>query len=338
MSIKYLLPKEGKFYKSNLHCHSTNSDGKMTPEELKQQYKSKGYNVVAFTDHEILVDNSHLNDEDFIALTGCEISISEQTDKDFAFKKTTHLNLYSKDPACETLVAFDPRYAWGGLKNADKYKYFGEKFTREYTTECKNEIIEQANRHGFIVSYNHHAWTLESVEEVLKLKGLFAAEIYNYSNELNFCMGYSPEVIRGFAEEGIDIGCIATDDNHNIMSKDFDSEDCDSAGGITYIKAKEFTYDAIYEALKNKEFYCSSGAELYELFVDGRTVHIKCSPCQQLYVFTGGRRTKTMLRQTDEITEAAFELDRESTKYIRVMTRTKDGKCAFSKTYFITLD
>ena len=35
---KYLLPKDGSFYKANLHCHSTFSDGKKTPAELKQMY------------------------------------------------------------------------------------------------------------------------------------------------------------------------------------------------------------------------------------------------------------------------------------------------------------
>ena len=35
---KYLLPKEGKFYKANLHMHTTISDGAMTPEETKEAF------------------------------------------------------------------------------------------------------------------------------------------------------------------------------------------------------------------------------------------------------------------------------------------------------------
>ena len=34
---KDLLPREGRFYKANLHAHSTVSDGHYTPEELKQK-------------------------------------------------------------------------------------------------------------------------------------------------------------------------------------------------------------------------------------------------------------------------------------------------------------
>ena len=32
--IRYLLPRDGQFYRANLHCHSTDSDGHFTPEEL----------------------------------------------------------------------------------------------------------------------------------------------------------------------------------------------------------------------------------------------------------------------------------------------------------------
>ena len=35
---KYLLPKNGKFYKANLHMHTTISDGAMTPEETKEAF------------------------------------------------------------------------------------------------------------------------------------------------------------------------------------------------------------------------------------------------------------------------------------------------------------
>ena len=35
--IRELLPEAGHFYKANLHCHSTMSDGKLTPEQLREQ-------------------------------------------------------------------------------------------------------------------------------------------------------------------------------------------------------------------------------------------------------------------------------------------------------------
>ena len=48
---KDLLPASGNFHKANLHCHSTVSDGALTPEALKELYTKNGYSVIAFTDH-----------------------------------------------------------------------------------------------------------------------------------------------------------------------------------------------------------------------------------------------------------------------------------------------
>lgn len=38
MGTFYLLPKEGTFYKANLHCHTVVSDGDLTPEQVKEAY------------------------------------------------------------------------------------------------------------------------------------------------------------------------------------------------------------------------------------------------------------------------------------------------------------
>lgn len=40
-----------------MHMHTTVSDGPMTPEEVKAAYKERGYSIVAFTDHEVIVDH-----------------------------------------------------------------------------------------------------------------------------------------------------------------------------------------------------------------------------------------------------------------------------------------
>ena len=72
---KVLLTSQKAFYKGNMHCHSTLSDGKMTPEELKEHYKKHGYSFLAITDHEHVNNNSYLDDEEFITITSAEIAI-----------------------------------------------------------------------------------------------------------------------------------------------------------------------------------------------------------------------------------------------------------------------
>ena len=61
------FPGEGKFYKANLHCHTVISDGKLTKEQIKEEYQKRGYSIVAFTDHRTYGYHPELTDENFIA-------------------------------------------------------------------------------------------------------------------------------------------------------------------------------------------------------------------------------------------------------------------------------
>ena len=63
------FPGEGKFYKANLHCHTVISDGKLTKEQIKEEYQKRGYSIVAFTDHRTYGYHPELTDENFIALS-----------------------------------------------------------------------------------------------------------------------------------------------------------------------------------------------------------------------------------------------------------------------------
>lgn len=42
---------EGRWYKGNLHMHSTDSDGQHSPEELCRVYKKSGYDFICIADH-----------------------------------------------------------------------------------------------------------------------------------------------------------------------------------------------------------------------------------------------------------------------------------------------
>lgn len=46
-----LFRENGRWYKGNLHTHTTLSDGRLTPEECVSLYKSKGYDFLSITDH-----------------------------------------------------------------------------------------------------------------------------------------------------------------------------------------------------------------------------------------------------------------------------------------------
>ena len=96
---KFLLPENSVPLKANLHCHSTFSDGRRTPEELKEEYKKHGYSIIAYTDHNRLVDHQDLTDDTFLALNGYEIDITENTEGMHCHhRRTCHFCLIAKKP------------------------------------------------------------------------------------------------------------------------------------------------------------------------------------------------------------------------------------------------
>ena len=94
---KYLLSPDGNFYKANLHCHTNISDGRFSPEEVKELYVSRGYSVVAYTDHDLFIPHHELTDEKFLALSGFEAEFNSAYPGN-KFMQVCHLCFIAKSP------------------------------------------------------------------------------------------------------------------------------------------------------------------------------------------------------------------------------------------------
>lgn len=57
---------------AEMHCHSTNSDGRLTPEKIVALYEEKGYDVLAITDHDVLTG---VSSDKMVIIPGCEWSV-----------------------------------------------------------------------------------------------------------------------------------------------------------------------------------------------------------------------------------------------------------------------
>ena len=60
---------EGKpFFRGNLHCHTTMSDGAKTPDEVIATYQAMGYDFLAITDHrQVTISRNRMEGEYAIA-------------------------------------------------------------------------------------------------------------------------------------------------------------------------------------------------------------------------------------------------------------------------------
>ena len=313
----YLLPKEGKVYKANLHCHTIHSDGHLTPQEVREAYRERGYQIIAVTDHRHYQWHRDLCDKDFLALAAMEVDINEHFKRpgDFSHVKTYHMNLY--DAAPEKFVE-EKR---GNLLPERRYN----------DTDYINEYIQKMKEYGFYACYNHPYWSLQNYDDYKNLRGFWGMEIYNHGCEHDGLYGFNPQSYDEMLRQGNRLFCVATDDNHNQFP--FGDPLCDSFGGFVMVKAERLTYEAVTGALLRGDFYSSMGPEIYHMSVKDGVLEIETSPVEKIYVMMSGRNChKKVAVPGQTLTGAAFPLD-GTEEYIRVQIRDGQGRYACSNAY-----
>lgn len=336
---KYLLPKEGNFYKANLHCHSTVSDGKWSPEEIKEKYMEKGYSVIAYTDHDVMIDHSDLTDENFLALRGYEMEVNEKLPEDVPKlrRRTCHMCLIAIDPATEKQVCWHrEKYLFSNSVNYRDQVKFDETlpdYNRVYTGEGVSEMMQMGRESGFFVTYNHPAWSLETRDEYLHYKGMHAMEICNYGCCDEGYEDYVPNIYDEILRSGNRIFCASNDDNHN-GSRDKPA-DHDSFGGFNMIKAEKLEYTAITDALLKGDFYASMGPEIYDLYWEDGKIYLTCSPAARVTVSSCGRHARNFSNYDGTpITEICYEV-RADAGYVRFTVTDAQGRHANTRGYFL---
>lgn len=325
---KYLIPEDGTFYKANLHCHSTVSDGKRTPQEIKMIYMEHGYSVVAFTDHDVLVPHPELVSNDFLPLYGFEAEVDEVGSRDWSTKKTCHICFIAQSPD-NVVMPFYHRteYVWG---NAAKYRSLvayndnQPDYVRDYSHAGISDMMQRGRDAGFFVTYNHPTWSRQDYSDYIGYEGMHAMEIMNNDSAVAGYFEYNPRVYDDMLSAGKRIYAIATDDNHGWIN--------DECGGWTMIKAPSLSYTVIMDALLNGHFYASWGPDIHSLWVEGDTINISCSPARRIIVTYQSRRSYAL--NGERLTEATFRL-RPDDGYVRITVVDDKGRCADTNAYFV---
>lgn len=328
--MKYLLP-DVKFYKASLHTHSTVSDGRLTPQEVKDAYKAQGYSILALTDHHITTAHKELNDEDFLTLTANELGLDSE---DYAppqsfFGQTYHFNIISKDPD-NLWQPYPPK------KITDKNREHAEKAhwderERICSIQCANEIIKRANEEGFLVIYNHPTWSGQHYPEYIPLEGLWALEIRNTHNCM---MGYddnNSKAYEDFLMAGKRLCVVAADDTHRPHT---------IGGSFTMIGAEELTYDGVIKAMERGDVYASCGPLIHSLTLDGTKLRITCDEAYQVCLETQARHAQR--KAGEGLTEAEFDISvwmekskNDPNAFFRLTVYAQNGQYAATRAYFL---
>lgn len=338
---KYLLPETGNFYKANFHCHTNLSDGTLTPEEVKELYRSLGYSIVAYTDHDIFIRHPELCDDTFLALNGFEVETNSgplKTKGGFDTDKTCHFCCIALGPDTELQPCWHrSRYQFrNAVKNKELVKYDQSQpdYERVYSSEGISDNMTKIRNAGFFVTYNHPSWSLEDYGEYMGYHGMHAMEMFNGACLAEGYDDYNPRVYDDILRGGEKIYCVGGDDNHNPVRKK-GTPMYDSGWAFTVIKAEKLEYRTVTDAILAGNFYASEAPEIYELWYEDGKVHIKCSDAYRINYNTGRRYAwSAICEEGKELTEATFDV-KPNDIYFRLTVTDKKGKHACTNAYFV---
>ncbi len=327
---KYLLPEEGNFYKVNMHCHTTVSDGLQTPQEVKDFFKSRGYSAVCYTDHYVLVGHEDLCDDEFIALHGYEVDISEKLNgRSWLLGKAYHLNMIAKEQS-QRKIPYYKTTTKGCGNSKEWFEKVGEVDgtidESFYDPKWVNDYIKKVSEKGFFVNYNHPKWSIQCAFDYVGLDAVHSVELLNTG-----CFNHG-DVDATHYETMLRYGVKACptggDDNHSQKT-------CGKAW--TMIKAKELTYSSLIEAYGKGDCYASSGPEILELYYEDDKISVKTSPAAKITMHSEGREVQVKKPEegADTLSCAEFLFNpKKQGKFIRIEVEDRERNRAFSNAYY----
>jgi hypothetical protein len=184
----YRLDVDESWVKGSLHCHTTSSDGFLSPKEVADFYQSKKYGLLAITDHG-KVTKDHVNSREGAFLTGLEVSKGESR-----LKEPYHIvGLGVDDPRCNNL----------GSPQA---------------------VIDEINSAGGLAIIAHPSWSSLVHEDLECLKGYAGIEVYNTGCDVEVAKGYAVTQWDSLLSSGVKCWGYAVDDAHRYSVPPIDAD------------------------------------------------------------------------------------------------------------------
>ena len=271
--------KPGRFWRGNLHTHSTLSDGALEPGKVIEAYKNAGYDFMMLSDHFMghynwpIADTRPLRSNNFTTIIGSEL----------------HAPVTSAGELWHIVAAGLPL----DFAPADK-------------TESGEDLARRAHAAGAFIGIAHPAWSQLTIEDGRALDCAHAVEIYNHGCAVENDRGDGWYLLDQLLNEGKHLTAFATDDAH-FKSPDY-------FGGWVQVKAESLGPDVLLEALKRGDYYSSQGPQIHDIEVNGSEITISCSPVDTITVLCGNSRT--LVRNAKSITDATFDLKKLETGWL----------------------
>jgi len=290
---------EGNWYKGNLHTHTNNSDGELSPEEVLEGYKKHNYDFLAITDHNKITEVGGYPRKSILLLPGIEIDVGKSS-------LETPYHLVGINIKKEIEVPLD-----SGTRQQIKVQQ-GINFLKK--KEC--EVI-----------LAHPYWSGLTMEELFSLEGHLGIEVYNSTCLRAIAKGLSSVYWDALLAKGKLNWGFAVDDAHFRRA--------DAYRGWIMLKASALSRESIISSIKKGLFYSSSGPKIKEVNFDGKRVYIHVSPVKVINFICDNAKGRSIREEGEkELSEAEFELKGEE-KYLRIECIDKNGETAWTNPLFL---
>jgi len=293
--------KPGTFLKGGLHCHTTLSDGKGSPEATVRHHANMGYDFLAITDHRRYNFQNFAPDTDLLILPGME------ADRflDGCGMPVAHI------------VAVGPETGNG---YTDGQQVFYEKGGT--AADCQDMLDDIAANNNLAI-WAHPAWSGNSVEELKALHGFNLMEVWNTGTELDWGFSDMGFYWDGLLHAGRRVYGVAADDGHALQENGF---------GFVRVKAEK-NVPSILNALKNGEFYASCGPEIYDFYVEDGWACINCSPVDRIILRNYSAPHRQLVKSG--MTAGQIKIRDCCTDYIRMEVVDAQGRRAWTNPIFL---
>ena len=292
----------GRFWRGNLHTHSTRSDGVLSPEEVCRRYRAEGYDFLALTDHFIgeygypIVDTVPFRTNSFTTIRGAEL----------------HSGAMANGELWHILAVGLP---------ADFAASDSPDFHPKAGQESGPELAARAVAAGAFVAIAHPQWSGLTLADARSITAAHAVEVYNHGCATGCDRPDGFAIADLLLTEGRALTMIATDDAH--------FSEPDHFGGWVMVKSEANEPDALLAALKAGEFYSSQGPELRDVRIEDGHLVVECSAVSSIMAIGSGTGAKAV--HGHSMTRAAVPLERlNNSPWVRAAVSDAAGKRAWS--------
>ncbi len=296
----------GKFWRGNIHTHSTNSDGILPPYEVCRRYMAEGYDFIALTDHFVgiydypISDTREFRDEKFTTILGAEVHSGSMENGEL-----WHLL------AVGLPIDFEP-------SNSPNFHPIKDQ-------ETGPELALRAREAGAYVAIAHPQWSGITLNDARSIEAAHAVEVYNHGCEVGCDRADGFHTLELLLSEGKQLNLCATDDAH------FSSPD--HFGGWVMVKADNNEEANLVQALKAGDYYSTQGPALEDIRIEGDKLIINCSPAST--IIAQGYGSAAIARHGENLTSVTLDLARFSrSPWLRVSIVDSYGKKAWSNPFW----